>query len=234
LTIDAAISQLETTKEAAWKEGFARLLKYVEEHKSIPSQNYKEPDGYKLGGWVTEQRSNNRRGRLLSSEQKTRLESIEGWVWWNTKEAAWKEGFASLLKYVEKHGDALVPASYKDPDGYKLGGWVNSQCRRGNRGKLSPERKARLESVEGWTWWNTKEAAWEKGFERLQRYVKEHGNTLVPRGYKDPDGYRLGRWSDEQRSKRTRESISPERKARLESVEGWVWKAKMGPAPKNR
>tara|TARA_Y100000588_G_scaffold92866_1_gene100423 strand:- start:4506 stop:5633 length:1128 start_codon:yes stop_codon:yes gene_type:complete len=227
--------------EAAWEEGFARLLKYVEKHKAIPAQGYKEPDSHNLGSWVRTQRGAYTKGNLLS-ERKARLESVEGWVW-NTFEAAWEEGFASLLKYVTEHGDALVPGNYKDPDGYKLGGWISRQrLHVDNSARMSPERKARLESVEGWAWELSnsgqpkaiEEAQWKEGFEKLLKYVEEHGDALVPTKYKDLDGYRLGSWISRQRETYGRGKLAPERKARLESVEGWVWDASFRESSKNR
>ena len=69
--------------------------------------------------------------------------------------------------------------------------------------------------------------SWEEGFARLQKYVEQHGDARPPFAYKDPDGYRLGRWISHQRT--AEETMSPERKQRLESVEGWVWDARKSP-----
>src|SRR5262249_28053854 len=53
---------------AQWEEGFEHLKVYAEEymHCRVPRQ-YKTPDGYRLGGWVSEQRINR---DIRSSEQK--------------------------------------------------------------------------------------------------------------------------------------------------------------------
>ena len=131
-----------------------------------------------------------------------------------------------------------MPAKYKEPDGYRLGGWVKKQRSVYKRGKLLPERKTRLESVEGWAWELTVTGqlpgeSWEEGFKRLQRYVEEH-KTIPKQSYREPDGYRLGRWVTKQRSKGNRGKLTPERKARLESVEGWVWDASFLKSSKNR
>jgi len=66
-------------------------------------------------------------------------------------------------------------------------------------------------------------ASWEEHFSRFLKYVDEKGNGLVPRNYKDPaDDFKLGTWVTNQRATKT--TMSPERKQRLDSVEGWVWK----------
>ena len=86
---------------------------------------------------------------------------------------------------------------------------------------MSPERKQRLDSVEGWVW-DPHKAGWEEGFSRFLKYVDEKGNGLVPMRYKDPaDDFKLGQWVSHQRKFET--TMSPERKQRLDSVEGWVW-----------
>src|SRR6266481_4952019 len=58
---------------------------------------------------------------------------------------------------------------------------------RHNRDTRSPEHKARLEAL-GFDWdpYNTD---WEKGFEHLQAYLREHKDCRVPPHHKTPDGY---------------------------------------------
>ena len=63
----------------------------------------------------------------------------------------WEEGFSRLLDYVERHGDARVPKSYK-VDGYKLGSWVQKQRYYHNKGTLDVDRQRRLQRLPGWTW----------------------------------------------------------------------------------
>ena len=64
----------------------------------------------------------------LDADRQRRLEELPGWTW-DTRADQWEEGFRRLLDYVERHGDARVPASYK-VDGYQLGKWVIEATRR--------------------------------------------------------------------------------------------------------
>jgi hypothetical protein len=62
---------------------------------------------------------------------------------------------------------------------------------------------------------------WESCFEALQSYVQEHGNALVPYGYKLSDGVSLGTWVSTQRQ--NKDTLSYEKKTRLEALQGWTW-----------
>jgi hypothetical protein len=63
-----------------WEEGFAHLNSFVERegHARVPA-HYHE-DGYRLGQWVTVQRSAFRNERLDETRRR-RLESLYGWTW---------------------------------------------------------------------------------------------------------------------------------------------------------
>ena len=62
---------------------------------------------------------------------------------------SWEFWFNLMSRYSNEFGDCMIPAlaTYQ---GYRLGSWVNSQ--RTNQNTLSLIRKARLDSLEGWSW----------------------------------------------------------------------------------
>ena len=103
-------------------------------------------------------------------------------------------------------------------DDFALGAWVGTQ--RLNQDQLTPERREKLEHLD--FVWDALAAGWEEDFGYLERYVEKHSNARVPHGHKI-DGYLLGRWVSRQRNDKGQ--LTTERRARLGTLDGWVWKA---------
>ena len=125
-----------------------------------------------------------------------------------------------LLRYVDREGDAAVPAGHIEC-GSKLGTWVANQRQAHRLGKLEAERVAQLEALPGWAW-NPQQAAWEEGFAALTAYVEREGYARVPQGHVE-SGVRLGNWVSSQRSIYKSEELEAERVSRLAALPGWTW-----------
>ena len=205
------------SKEDAWEIGFHYLQEYLdrEGHCTVP-RAYKTEDGYLLGSWLGNQRL---RQQTIQEDRKVKLESLLGWQW-NEKDAAWESWFCLLRNYLSQHGHSFVPAKYVTVNGQKLGNWVANQ--RALENDMPNERKISLENLFGWTW-DVISELWEQGFRQLEVYSVRENHCRVPTKFITADGYRLGQWSQVQRS--TKELLSTERTARLESLSGWSWDA---------
>lgn len=228
---------------SSWEEAFGRLERWVAERGSarVPQSEGKVPDAtgtFSLGAWCTVQRTLRRRG-LLSHDREARLSALPGWRW-DPREERWWEQFDALADYVRVHNH-FPPQSRGRYQllwkGEKVGQFVN-ESRNGYRenGWLSkfPDRVAALESLPGWVW-NAQDAEWELHFSQLQRWVAMFGHA-DPRSGDMVDGFDIGKWVAKQRSRiagksyvdhrrggvMRKESLSPERTARLRALPGWV------------
>ena len=67
-------------------------------------------------------------------------------------------------------------------------------------------------------------SSWEEGYAHLTAYVQANGSARVPFRYRTADGYWLGAWNNGQRTKK--DTLSADRRQRLEAVDGWVWDAR--------
>ena len=225
---DARTKQLEDlpewtwhTHRDAWVDGYERMRRFVarERHADVP-KGFMDQDGSRLDLWALHQRADYRSGKL-TTERARRLEQLHGWKW-EPDEAAFNHGLDRLGRYVERHSNASVPNDYVDEDGFKLGDWVQNRRKGYKRGHLAASHIAALEAVPGWGW-SLKDDAWEKGYERLQRFAVQHGHARIPSQYQDVDGYRLGSWVSNQRYKYSIGRLAADRIARLEQVDGWTW-----------
>ena len=202
----------------SWEAGFRQLKEFAdrEGHAKV-AQSFKSAAGFRLGQWVGTQRSNEDR---MPAMRKSRLEALPGWSW-DVLSDAWEDGFRCLKEFVDREGHARVFRVFNSAEGFRLGFWVGNQ--RNTKDRIPAARRARLEALPGWSW-DVLSDAWEDGFRYLKEFVDREGHAKVFATFKSADGFRLGEWVRTQRT--TKDSMAAERRARLEALPGWVWRAK--------
>lgn len=163
-----------------WERGFEHAKAYFEENKNLDVKaGYVCPDGYKLGGWIVNNRTwhaNNSCANILTKERVKRLEEI-GMVW-SKNNSVWERYYSCALMYHMKHGSLDVPSDYVAEDGLRLGEWLNRQ-RRARKGTLTDEQTERLDML-GMVWEDKYERQWNEKYNAAVRYYKKHGNISVP------------------------------------------------------
>ncbi|NDD59276.1 MAG: hypothetical protein EBZ47_08555, partial [Chlamydiae bacterium] len=203
------------TRDAKWKAGYSELQEFfkLNKHVRVP-QKHLTSSGYRLGNWVTNQRANKQN---LTPDQKSKLESLEGWLW-DTKKSAWDDALNELLLYEKKFKTTLVPFKYISPNNFKLGTWVNKI--RSKRKELTLDKINQLEQIPNWVW-SVLDDKWEAGYEALNSFYNEYKHLKIPAKLVLPNGYALGSWVDIQ--KNSFSTLDKERTRRLELVPGWTW-----------
>ena len=206
------------TKDRQWEQGFASLRRFVAANRHALVPDVYDDTGFPLGHWVRRQRQVYDRGQLNPS-RRSRLESVEGWVW-DVNAERWESAYRLLESFGEREGSARVSGDTV-VDGFHLGAWVANQRVSYKKGRLAPGRVVRLEQIDDWTW-DALDTAWEESFAALTRFVTRTGLANVPQHHVE-DGIKLGWWCGTQRKAFTDGSLLPERVSRLEALPGWTW-----------
>ncbi|WP_338857898.1 helicase associated domain-containing protein (plasmid) [Gordonia hongkongensis] len=129
---------------------------------------------------------------------------------------------AHLHRYAAEHCSSS-PHRNATIDGFAIGQWVVNRRAEYRRGRLSPERIARLETeFPGWVW-NVRDAMFDVGVAHLRRFAAVHGTSNAREG-DVVDGFQIGTWVASRRADYRRGRLAAERIARLESeFPDWQW-----------
>jgi predicted helicase len=136
---------------------------------------------------------------------------------------SWDQGYKLLLEFQRTYGDVRVPPTFRTIAGRDLGKWVLSV--RKQLDKLSPIQIEKLEALKGWYWdmRDRKVDDWNRAFQALNAFHKEHGTTKIPSDFHDPTtNFKLATWVAGQR--RSRKVLNSQQRKKLESFHDWFWR----------
>ena len=201
-----------------WETRFAELAARKKNfgHCHIPAG---WPENPALARWMNILRHGRKNG-TLSTEWIARLDQL-GFDWEPPRttgayDAKWEARFAELAAYHQRSGNCLVPAHW--PENPALAGWVRAQRSLGQQGKLTDERRARLDTL-GFLWKlvGCSDETWKARFGELAAFQKRFGHCLVPKDW--PDNSALAGWvhGERRRYSHTRQT-QPERIDLLDAI----------------
>ncbi|MFF9076115.1 Helicase associated domain protein [Streptomyces sp. NPDC014872] len=211
----------------SWDELFGAAEQYRKRTGNllVPT-DHETPAGLKLGRWLSEQRSQHRRGRL-AAERCRRLEGIG--IVWDLREATWQRYLRAAQQYHQAHGHLRVPSDYCTDDEMpvNLGGFLLRV--RVQDQQLSDEQRAELDKL-GIVWGSSNDHYWDRMFTAAAAYRAEHGDLNVPTSHLTTDDppLQLGKWITRCRTWRKAGDVStltPERVRDLDGL-GMVWDAR--------
>lgn len=194
---------------ASWEFWLGLLEQYYNENgNSLVGQSFLF-NGFRLGHWVAQQRSN---AGDLNYDRIEKLNELE--FCWDALEHRWQKNFSILKKYVQREKNCIVPRGYIE-DGVKLGIWVSSL--RSKKGELDTEKLKQLDSL-GFVW-DVKQYQWDMGIQSLESFYFREGHASVPQRHIEVK-YPLGAWVNSIRLKK--ESMSEAQIKKLDVLQ-FVW-----------
>lgn len=224
-------------KPDPWDERYALALDYKQSHGSLNlPANYKTEHKIRLGSWLARQRAALRTGdSSLSPERRKALNALfqgeasgrrRARAEISVRESNWEQNYRAAARFAKVHGHLLVPASYTDAGGLRLGIWIsNLRAARRNRPdsfQVTPDHIRRLDSL-GMVW-DAREAKWAMAYQEAAAYAAAHGSLNAPASYKSDSGFCLGDWLRRMREWNAAgdEKLTAEHKAKLDAL-GMVW-----------
>ncbi|CAB9497252.1 helicase [Seminavis robusta] len=230
-------TQARHPRGVPWFTMLERLKQYRVKHGTLNVPRIL-PDDQKLASWVHYQRYLFHH-KTIAEERKAALDAL-GFEWTIAdskvgNRVSWDQHLAQLKEYKERHGDCLVPYTYKDNK--SLAYWVSRQRKDNNKGQLPEDKVAKLNEI-GFAWnptlgrrWSknkdqrSRSTNWEGQFEKL-RAIHEMGangaNGADTRTLIEQDKS-LEAWMKNQRYLYSVKRMSADRVAKLDSI-GFVWR----------
>ena len=214
--IEAFDTKLVETCSASWEFWYGLLKSYhLINGNCLVRSNHKEDD-YKLGTWVSNQRSKRARG-ALTSQRESRLEALD--FIWDVPEASFLEGLEELNIYFEKYKHSNVSARFKTSSEFNLGTWVSVLRRR--KDKLSRDQIRELDNLD--FVWDPFARAWEEKFNQLNALRLKFGHCNIAKMPSAEITVELKRWVSKQRVKK--QALAKYYLKRLNDI-GFIWDPK--------
>ena len=192
-------------KSDPWEEKYQLAKAYFEEHGNLNPPAQYVVNGVWLSKWLNEQKlmAEGKRKKMLSAEQLEKLESIGFRYGTTLYEELWNERYEMARAYFEEHGDLNIPKDYIVND-FQLGTWIRQQKKQYLSGNLSDEHFRLLTAI-GMEWENgikkRVRESYETGFQHLEAFIAENGVRTPSLDTVCEDGYKLGGWISNCKSK---------------------------------
>ncbi|MFT0182793.1 Helicase associated domain protein [Pseudomonas benzopyrenica] len=181
--------------DVAWEKRYQALVAFKEEHGHLRvAQRQVLVDGTDLADWCRNQRS-----RQIDLSRRDRLAALGFDFDAGVLDARWEAAYTALKEFRAQHGHVNVPLDFVLPDGTALGTWVGNQRARYRDGQMDQQRIELLNQL-GFVW-EMFGAAFDQGLQHLEQFKAAHGHCDVPIAYVTGDGYKLGRWCSNQRTR---------------------------------
>jgi hypothetical protein len=205
----------DLTNEDVWDTWCSEAKEFIESNKKKPSHVSTDLIERRLANWLTHQISAKNNGKL-SDDRLAKLNSIPGWD--SSREELWDEKFSQVMKFVADRGKRPSFGSV-NPTEKRLAKWLSHQISAKNKGKLSDERLAKLNSIHEWD--SPLVDEWDKKFSQATKFVANYGKR-PSLGSVNPTEKRLANWFGIQIMMKNKGKLSEERLAKLNSIPDFI------------
>jgi superfamily II DNA or RNA helicase len=218
----------EPGKDQAWARNLAAAQAYHREHGHLDA-----PRAVALGKWLSVQRAYRREGKL-SAQRIAALDVLA--MRWNPVQSAFEQGLAAAQEYHREHGHLNLAnsAMWGDPP-YPLGAWLSRMRLARKAATLDAAQIAALDAL-GMSWAKFDES-WNAHLDAVAAYQRRHGTLPASRvtSWGQPP-LNLYAWLHRQRREQRKQTLYPQRAARLAEVLGpnWTSTRHEPPAPSGR
>lgn len=207
-----------TYYEELWNERFEMAKAYYDEHGDLDVPQKYTVEGFQLGAWLRQQKSQYRDGSLSAGHIECLTEI--GMDWDNALEKrvnhSYKQGFQHLEAFIAEQGaDALRGDTVCD-DGYRLGNWIANCKQKFRNGKLSQEHIRRFNEL-GISF-ESKTDAWGIHFQEVCDYIRKNGSCRIAKTFISATGIKLNSWLNEQKKKLKQGKLSLEKIEKLKNI----------------
>lgn len=156
---NTSINKLEERKTNHWNEAYEHAKAYYNKNGNLNLKlTYVTEDGYRLGNWISSQRSKFKKNEL-SEEQINKLNEI-GMIWDASvnkgpkNNLLWNDAYEMCVNYRETNNHLDVPVGFKtkdgiifDEDGHDLGLWIIGQRKAYDAFGLTEDKINKLKKI---------------------------------------------------------------------------------------
>lgn len=168
---------LEQIPQQEWLSYFEKLRKFHDEQGHfyiVKDDRESNTHLQSLHTWMENQRRLYKRNKLTPT-QVALLDNLS--FPWTSRQARWNRNISGIKKFKEEHGHCLIPQNTK------LGKSVNhlrlyyDQFSQGKPSPLTVDRVQELDEL-GFVW-DVHEDFWQRRYEQLKQFRKEHGHVNI-------------------------------------------------------
>ncbi|NED33055.1 helicase associated domain-containing protein [Streptomyces sp. SID8499] len=189
------------------RAGLAAATRFHAEygHLQVPA-DYEDAFGYRLGQFITSQRTAHARN-LLEEDWTAELDAL-GMIW-DHHEAVWQGQFTTVTAYHQQHGHLAIPS---DAPG---GQFLIDQRAAARKGSLAPDREAQLTTLDP-DWFLPHGPDWHRKYHLLRRHLEAGHDPAALRRDTVIEGVKIGSWL--QRQITTFTNLDPAQRALLSRI----------------